>query len=168
MIQLKSQFRLKIIICGTDFENKSSNFGFIIPMGTWLHFGWYWNQDFSMTTEYFLLRFFLKINYDISLRNPHVSSTFWRVLKMTSLYLGIPFTNPSKIRFGSFLSFPTSYPSATVTRTIVNIISWECCLVARIKKQIEQLLSTSCSVLLIRWGRENPLRFVFSFGNSVR
>ena len=48
------------------------------------------------------------------------------------------------------------------------ITSWECCLVAWITKQIKQILSTSCSLFSIWWGRENPLIFVFSFANSFR
>jgi len=32
---------------------------------------------------------------------------------------GVPFTNPSKMRFWSFLSFPTTYPSAIIIRRTV-------------------------------------------------
>ena len=84
-----------------------------------------------------------------------------------SRWRGYPSRTRPKWGFEAFYHFrhPTQVLYVSDNRYIT---SWECCLVARIKKQNTHILSTSCSLLSIRWGRENPLIFVFSFANSFR
>ena len=71
-MHLKLHSKIMNITVGvTDFDLKNLQIWTLfftqLQWASWLHFGRSCNQDFSMTTEYFLLRFFLEIRYDISL-----------------------------------------------------------------------------------------------------